>query len=177
MLLSSLRNGIRRILVVAGVLLVSCCGYHFPGGPGDTPFPPGTKTIVIRSAVNNTTVTGIETELTNGLRAEFALSRRLEPVRSDGDVVLTTVIASYRDTPVTYKADAKELTRIGTLKVLCNLERTDTNKVVWKKNLAASYSYLVTDSITETLSNRHRAISRMIRDIIIRIHRSLYEAF
>jgi hypothetical protein len=168
---------VRRILVITGVLLVAGCGYRFSGGPSETPFPPDVRTIVIRSATNNTTVTGIETELTNDLRGEFALGQRLKPVRSDGDVILNTVIATYRDTPATYKADGKELTRIGTLKVLCNLMQTAKKKVLWKRNFAASYSYLVTDSITETLSNRRRAISRMIQDIIIRIHRSLYEVF
>jgi outer membrane lipopolysaccharide assembly protein LptE/RlpB len=163
-------------VAIAAVLLGSC-GYHFSGGPKDNPFPPDVKTIVLKSAANNTIVTGIETELTNGLRREFALGTGLKPVGSGGDVVLTTVISSYTDTPATYKADGKELTRIGTLKVSCSLARADSKEVLWHKRVSSSHTYTVTDTITGTLSNRRRAISRMIKDIIPRIHRSLYDNF
>jgi hypothetical protein len=135
------------------------------------------KTVVLESAVNNTTITGIETELTNDLRQEFAVGRGLRPVRSDGDTVLKSIIASYTDTPASYKADGKELTRIGTLSVRCSLSRADTNKVMWNKDLSASHMYTVTDTISETLTNRRRAISRMIKHVIPRIYRSLHDDF
>ena len=162
---------------MSAFFFVAGCGYHFSGAAADTPFPPDLKTIVLESAINKTTITGIETELTNDLRDEFALGTRLKQVRSSGDVNLKTVIASYEDTPSTYRADGKELTRIGTLRVNCVLERADANKTLWKKDLAASYSYNVTDSIGGTLSNRRMAISRMIKDLIPRIHRSMYDKF
>lgn len=164
-------------LVMICLSFVSGCGYRFSGGPQDTPFPPDIKTIVIDSAVNNTTVTGIETELTNDMRNEFAFGTRLKPVRSGGDVTLKTVIASYEDMPATYKADGKELTRIGTLRIHCNLERAESKKTLWQKDFSSSYSYLVTDSISGTLSNRRGAISRIIKDLIVRIHSSLYDNF
>ncbi|MCA1961929.1 MAG: LPS assembly lipoprotein LptE [Desulfomonile sp.] len=164
-------------LCLVGLLAGSGCGYRFGAASDKTPFPPDIKTIVIKSAVNNTTITGIETELTNDLREEFALGTRLKPVRSGGQVVLDTVIATYDDTPAIYKADSKELTRVGTLKVACNLERADTREKLWQKVFTASHSYLVTDSISETLTNRRRAISSMIKDLIFRIHTSLYDNF
>lgn len=159
------------------LLFLFGCGYHFSGGPGDNPYPAELKTIVLESAVNTTIVTGIETELTNDLRQEFALGTRLKPIRSGGDVVLKTVIADYNDTPSTYRADGKELTRMGTLKVVCTLERSDSKKVLWHKDLAASYPYNVTDTISGTLTNRRQAISRMIKDLIPTIHRSMYDNF
>jgi hypothetical protein len=158
-------------------VVFSGCGARFSDAPGDTPFPPDIKTIVVESAVNNTSVTGIETELTNDLREEFALGTRLNPVRSGGDVTLKTIIAGYDDTPSTYRADGKELTRIGTLRILCSLEKRDTNKTLWKKDFSASNTYNVTDTIGETLSNRRGAISRMIKDLIPRIYRSMYDNF
>jgi hypothetical protein len=161
----------------AGMLFVFGCGYRFGGTSEDSPFPSDVKTVVLDSAVNNTTVTGIETELTNDLRSEFAVSRQLKPVRSGGDVTLKTVIGSYTDTPTSYKADGKELTRMGTLSVSCSLNRTGTNKVLWAKDLSASYSYNVTDTISETLSNRRRAVSQMIKHLIPRIHSALYDNF
>jgi outer membrane lipopolysaccharide assembly protein LptE/RlpB len=170
-------RSVRLVLSLSGFFLLAGCGYHFSGAPGDTPFPPDLKTIALESAINNTTITGIETELTNGLRDEFALGTRLKPVRSDADVTLKTVIGSYQDTPSTYRADGKELTRIGTLRVNCLLEQVDPKKILWKKDLSASYSYNVTDSIQGTLTNRRMAISRMIKDLIPRIHRSMYDKF
>jgi hypothetical protein len=164
-------------LIAAGLLCLSTCGYRFNGGPGEGAFPADIKTIVLESAQNKTTVTGIETELTNDLRSEFALGTGLTPVRSGGDSILKTIVASYTDTPSTYRADGKELTRMGTLKVACVLERTDNKKVLWKRDIFASDTYDVTDTIAGTLSNRRRAISHMIKDLIPRIHRSLYDSF
>ncbi|MCX5861943.1 MAG: LptE family protein [Deltaproteobacteria bacterium] len=158
-------------------LVIFGCGYRFSGAPADSPYPPELKTIVLESAVNNTTVTGIETEFTNALRREYALGTRLTQVASGGDLILKTVIASFEDTPSAYRADGKEATRIGTLKVLCVLDRADSKKGLWKKDFSASYTYDVTDSITETLSNRRRAISRIIKDLVPRIHRSMYDSF
>lgn len=164
-------------LSALGILVVYGCGYRFGTGVVASPFPPELKTVVVESAVNNTTVTGIETELTNDLRQEFAVGRGLAPVRSGGDTVLKTVIASYGDTPGTYKADGKELIHIGTLNVECSLSRSDTNQVIWSRNLASSHNYTVTDTISETLTNRRRAISRMIKNLIPRIYQSMHNAF
>jgi outer membrane lipopolysaccharide assembly protein LptE/RlpB len=165
------------VLAAAAVLFVLGCGYRFGGGPAENPYPADLKTILLESAVNTTTITGIETELTNDLRQEFALGARLQPVRTGGDVVLKTVITDYSDTPSTYRADGKELTRMGTLKVACTLARSDNSKVLWQKDLSASYPYNVTDTISGTLTNRRQAISRMIKDLIPSIHRSMYDNF
>lgn len=158
-------------------LLLCGCGYRFGAGTGESPFPEEVKTIELQSAQNNTTVTGIETELTNDLRREFALARGLDPVRSGGDVVLKTIISSYSDLPTSYKADGKELTRTGALHVRCALVRTATNKTLWSKDFSASHSYTVTDTIEETLANRRKAISSMIKQLIPRVQRSLYDNF
>lgn len=165
------------IVMTTMSLIAAGCGYRFAGDPGDSPFPPELKTIVLDSAVNNTTVRGIETEFTNALRSEFALGTRLKQVVSGGDLRLKTQILSFEDTPSAYRADGKEATRIGTLTVQCNLLKSHNNKEMWKKEFSASHSYDVTDSIAETLSNRRRAISRMINNLIPRIHRSLYDSF
>ncbi len=166
-----------RGLAVSLALLLSGCGYHFSGAPGDTPFPPDIKTIVVRSAVNNTTMTGIETELTNDLRREFAVGTRLKPVRSDGDVDLRTVISTYEDMPVSYRADGKELSRMGVLKVVCGVNRAGKNETLWKREFSSSHTYIVTDSTEGTLSNRREAISQMIKDLTVRIHSAMYDNF
>jgi outer membrane lipopolysaccharide assembly protein LptE/RlpB len=165
------------VLAAAALLFFLGCGYRFGGAPSDNPYPPELKTILLESAVNTTTITGIETELTNDLRQEFALGTRMKAVRSGGDVVLKTVITDYSDTPSTYRADGKELTRMGTLKVACALERSDNKKVLWQKDVSASYPYNVTDTISGTLTNRRQAISKMIKDLIPSIHRSMYDNF
>jgi hypothetical protein len=174
---AGLSSVIKSIAVFVICVFVSGCGLRFSSGFENTPFSPDLKTIMIESAVNNTTITGIETEITNQLRTEFALDKRLTPVRSGADVLLKTVIMEYDDTPSTYRADGKELTRIGTLKLNCFVERTQTKKNIWKKDLSASNTYNVTDTIAGTLTNRRQAISRMIKDLIPRIHQSLYNNF
>jgi hypothetical protein len=174
------RHGTRQKLLcsaLVGLLALGGCGYRFSGAPDDTPFPRDIRTIEVRSAINKTTITGIETELTNDLRTEFAVGTRLKAVRSGGDVILNTVISSYEETPPAYTAEGKELTRNGTLRIACSLERADNKKILWEKTLSSSLTYLVSDTVAETLTNRRRAISEMIRDLITHVQRSLYENF
>ena len=165
------------LLAVALLVILASCGYRFSGGPGSEPYPEGLKTIQVDSAINNTTVTGIETELTNDLRREFALGTRLDQVNNGGDLILKTSITMYEDAPAILKADGKELTRHGTLKVACSLSRADNKKVLWNKAFAASQTYNVTDSIGGALTNRRRAISQMIKDLVPRIQRSMFDNF
>jgi hypothetical protein len=166
------------VSIVVGVALsMAACGYRF-GPKGDSsPVSKDVVRLMVASVVNNTTITGIETELTNELRKELALSSRVSLVTSGGDATLTTLVESYRDTPVAYKADGKELTRVGALSVLCALVKEESKEIRWKRDFSSSHSYLVTDSITVTLSNRRRAISHIIRDLVIRIQSSLSDDF
>ncbi len=159
------------------ITAVAGCGYRFSGSRGDSPFPPSLKTISVNSAVNNTVVTGIETELTNELRREYSLGTAMKMVPDGADVYLKTIIVSYDDTPSAYRADGKELTRIGVIKVHTDLEKSQDKQSLWKKDFSASYTYTVTDSIAGTLSNRRKAISQMIRDLTPRIHRAMYDNF
>lgn len=159
------------------IAMIAGCGYRFNGARGDSPFPSNLKTIAVNSAVNNTVITGIETELTNEMRREYSLGTAMKLVSDGADVSLKTVIVSYEDTPSAYRADGKELTRIGVLKVHTDLEKNQDRQILWKQDFSASYTYTVTDSIAGTLSNRRKAISQMIRDLTPRIHRSMYNNF
>jgi hypothetical protein len=159
------------------LLVISGCGYRFGNGPAKSPFPLELKTIELRSAINNTAITGIEAELTNGLREEFALGSRLRQVRSGGHVILFTIISNYQDNPVTYKADGKELTRVGVLQVKCRLERSDSKQPLWSEDLSATRTYLVAETASGTLSNRRKAITLMIKDLVVRVSRALYDSF
>lgn len=169
--------------VLFGVIILFClaqasgCGYRFGGSRTDSTFPANLKTLSVNSVVNNTVITGIETELTNELRREYSLGSTMKLLPDGADASLKTSIVSYEDTPSAYRADGKELTRIGVLKVQADLQRNQDRQTLWKKDFAASYTYTVTDSIPGTLSNRRKAISQMIRDMTPRIHRAMYDNF
>ena len=164
-------------IVVIPFLICAACGYRFSEASKPAVFPSNAKNVLVESAVNNTVIAGVETELTNDLRREFALDPNLKTTVEDSDVMLKTTITSYVDTPSAYRADGKELTRSGTLRVKCSLVQSKTSKQLWKNEFSSSYTYTVTDTIQGTLSNRRRAISQMIRDLIPRIHRSIYDSF
>lgn len=177
---SIFKRGLQRsVLLILNILVLvtAGCGYKFGEASKPAVLPPNTTTILVGSAVNNTVITGVETELTNEMRREFALDTKLKSTVENGDVILKTVIASYDDTPSAYRADGKELTRLGTLRVSCSLLQSESRRILWKNDFSASYAYTVTDSIQGTLSNRRRAISQMIRDLAPRIHRSMYDSF
>ncbi len=165
------------VLVFCLFLMISGCGYRFSGSRDGSPFPPNLETLCVNSVVNNTVITGIETELTNELRREFSLGTTLKLVPEGGDASLKTSIISYEDNPSAYRADGKELTRIGVLRVHCVLEKNQDKQTLWKNDFTASYTYTVTDSIAGTLSNRRKAISQMIKDLTPRIYRAMYDNF
>lgn len=165
------------LILVTSLLTSWGCSYKFGEATKPSVFPSNAKSILIDSALNNTVITGVETELTNELRREFALDSNIKSTVENSDVILRTTIASYDDTPSAYRADGKELTRSGTLRVQCSLLQTGTSKQLWKNDFSDSRIYTVTDTIQGTLSNRRRAISQMIRDLTPRIHRSIYDSF
>jgi hypothetical protein len=68
------------ILLILNILVVVTvgCGYKFGEASKPAVLPPNTKTILVGSAVNNTVITGVETELTNEMRREFALDTKLK---------------------------------------------------------------------------------------------------
>ncbi|MGC8659330.1 MAG: LPS assembly lipoprotein LptE [Desulfomonilaceae bacterium] len=175
-LVRGLQLSIFPVLIIL-FLIFAGCGYRFSEASKPAVFPANTRNVLIESAVNNTVITGVETELTNELRREFALDPNLKTAVDDAEVILKTVIDSYVDTPSAYRADGKELTRSGTIRLKCSLIQANTSKQLWKRDLSSSYTYTVTDTIQGTLSNRRRAISQMIRDLVPRIHRSLYDSF
>jgi hypothetical protein len=158
-------------------LSLSACGYRFTGGAQDNPYPDKIKTIVINSVANNTTIRGLETELTNRLRREFALDDRLTPVRSQGDVVLSTKITSYEETASAFDAEGKEITRKAALRIMCGLKEPGARDYLWERNFSASSTYNVASSITDTLTNQRQALSRMIREIAPDVRRGLYDRF
>lgn len=165
------------VVVLYLIVTSAGCGYRFNGSRGDSPFPTNLKTIAVNSAVNNSIITGIETELTNEMRREYSLGTAMKLVSDGADVSLKTIIVSYDDTPSAYRADGKELTRIGVLRVHTDLEKNQDKQTLWKQDFSASYTYTVTDSIAGTLSNRRKAISQMIRELTPRIHRAMYNNF
>jgi TolB-like protein len=158
-------------------VLCNGCGYRFTGGAVDNPYPREIKTIVIESVINSTTIRGLETELTNRLRREFALANRLTPVRSEGDLVLATEITAYEETAAAFDAKGKEITRNGVLRVSLRLKKSETGDILWRQRFSASSTYNVASSITDTLTNQRQALSRMIEEIAPDIHRAMYEQF
>ena len=96
------------LLILMIFLFAQGCGYKFGEASKPAILPSNAKTILIESAVNNTVITGVETELTNELRREFALDPNLKSTVDDGDVDLKTVITSYDDTPSAYRADGQK---------------------------------------------------------------------
>lgn len=168
---------LRWIGILAVLLCISGCGYQFTGGVTDNPFPEDVKTIMISSVSNNTTIRGLETELTNQLRSEFGLGTRLRPVRSDGDATLSTDILSYEETVSAFNAAGKEITRKGTLTIQCALKNSKSGKALWQRNFSATSTYNVASSITDTLTNQRQALSRIIKEIVPDVHRSMYQRF
>ncbi len=170
-------NDLFRVGIWAALLFISGCGYQFTGVAADNPFPEEIKTIVISSSSNNTTIRGLETELTNQLRGEFGLGSRLRPVRSNGDATLSTDILSYEETVSAFNAAGKEITRKGALTIMCSLKNSKSGKILWQRNFSASSTYNVAASITDTLTNQRQALSRMIKEIVPDVHRSMYQKF
>jgi hypothetical protein len=129
-------------LILAAVLMVSGCGYHF--GASGTNLPASAQTIYISNFVNHTRQTGLNDEFMVYLKDEVASHKRLTIVdsASQADLDLSGQITQSLALPNAFNSVIEPTQYAETLVVRAWLRDRRTNKLLWSTNgLAGTENY------------------------------------
>jgi hypothetical protein len=125
---------IRRLAVLAVMLLGSACGYHF--GASGTNLPPSAQTIYIARFTNNTRQTGLNDEFMVYLKDEVASHKRLTIVDNPAaaDLELTGQVTQSLAIPNAFNAVIEPTQYAQTLVVRAWLKDRHSDKILWSTN-------------------------------------------
>ena len=124
----------RRLAILAAMLIASGCGYHF--GASGTNLPPNADTIYVARFTNQTRQTGLNDEFMIYLKDEIAKHKRLTIVDSPSaaDLELTGAVLQSVAVPNAFNS-VLEPTQYGeTLVVRAWLRDRSSGKLLWSVN-------------------------------------------
>jgi hypothetical protein len=123
-----------RLLVLAGLVLQSGCGYRFAAD--SSLLPKDARTIFIEPFVNRSRDVGLEKELASAMRGEFYRRGPLRVVdQSDlADVIVSCVIRSLENTVASVNGFDEALQYLSGMTVDMTLRRRETNEVLWRSD-------------------------------------------
>ena len=121
-----------RLLVLAGLVLQSGCGYRFAAD--SSLLPKDARTIFIEPFVNRSRDVGLEKELASAMRGEFYRRGPLRVVdQSDlADVIVSGVIRSLENTVASVNGFDETLQYLSAMTVDMTLRRRETHAVLWR---------------------------------------------
>lgn len=117
--------------LLALLLVLSSCGYHFAGAISR--LPDDVQSISLGPIANRTAEVGIERELLEALEDEISLRGRLAIApRGRADVELTGSIRGYENRPVAFNNRDEALQYQVAVSVTLALRRRGTRELLWK---------------------------------------------
>jgi len=157
--------------LVALMLLLFGCGYHFSGeGPGPRP---GLRSIAIPVFENSTSQAGLESRFATELRKDFILRSRLQVVPVDqAEGIMRGRITRIYTSQVGHRSSEQTIETRIYLTVDVRFEDTRTGEILWQD---PAYTYFTVyfhdreDPIV-TFENRRRALEFLVQEMAIRIH-------
>jgi len=165
-------------IALAALIFMSACGYHLKGmGSG---LPEEYKTIAISPVINKSFESDLGPLLDSAIAEEFSRTQRLQVVReAEADLVLTTTITNYSDSPVAFSAT--DQARNYRVQVIADsvLAVREGSRTVWKgKGLKETSDYSVAPgAITEAESSRRTAKEELAAELAELIHDYVFEGF
>jgi hypothetical protein len=134
-------NATRAGLFIAGLLLLTGCGYHFPGGA--TSLPGGGTKIHVRAFANATQEPGLVSGLQRAFETEVARRGNFEIVAGGAaDVILTGTIRQVDIRPVGFSQSDEALQYETVVTIAARLQNVRTQRIVWRiDHLSQNDSY------------------------------------
>lgn len=170
----------KRIFIVslAALVFISGCGYHLKGRGSS--LPEEFKTIAILPVINKSFQADLGPLLDLAIAEEFSRTQRLQMVsESEADLILTTSILKYSDTPASFSAG--DQARDYRLQVIIDsvLVARKGSGIVWKgKGLKEMSDYsVVPGEITGAESSRRTAKEELVAELAELVHDSIFEGF
>jgi len=121
-----------RLLVLAGLVLQSGCGYRFVAD--SSLLPKDARTIFIEPFVNRSRDVGLEKELASAMRGEFYRRGPLRVVDQSelADVIVSGVIRPLENTVASVNGFDEALQYLSAMTVDMSLRQRETNLVLWR---------------------------------------------
>jgi len=121
-----------RLLVLAGLVLQSGCGYRFVAD--SSLLPKDARTIFVEPFVNRSRDVGLEKELASAMRSEFYRRGPLRVVDQSelADVIVSGVIRPLENTVASVNSFDEVLQYLSAMIVDMTLRQRETNLVLWR---------------------------------------------
>lgn len=132
-------KGVRVIISLVLVLLVSSCGYHLSGTGGIV--PEGVRTISVPVFFNATKEPYVDVEVTQAVVEEFMTDGRLKVVSlEEAELALRGKVVKYEVTPLSYNPQAYVQQYRVHIVVDASLEDLRSKRVLWQeKGIQSSF--------------------------------------
>jgi len=165
-----------RLLLILVVLLLSACGYHFPGQGGA--LPGGVKRIHITMFDNLTREPLLENRLTTEIIEIFSGRPNLRQVAiEDAEAELTGRILSYDSRSISYQQGDQISKYRADMVVAVRLQRTDSQVLLWDGTVRWQTEY---DAAADKMLQRddeRRAQDELARRLAEEIYSRLLDDF
>ena len=165
-------------IVIAVFLFMGGCGYHLKGMGSS--LPEKYKTIAILPVENKSFQADLGPILDSVIAEEFSRTQRLRLLGElEADLVLTTTITKYTDSPASFSATDKAMNYRIQVVVDSLLVARKEKTVIWKgRGLRETSDYaVVPGEIASAENSRRAATEKLLGDLAERIHDSVFEGF
>ena len=167
------------VVVFAGLIAVSGCGYHTLGAA--THLPPDMKTLSVPLFATRTNAYHTETVMTNAVIREFAerTRYRITPAESTGaDAVLQGTILKEVITPFTYNSSTQQSSSfLITIIVSVTLKGADGKVLYQNPNYVYREQFQATTDLTTFIQEDPGAVERISRAFARQLVGDVLEGF
>ena len=155
---------IRAVIIVAGLVSLTSCGYRFAGSGGP---PQGIERIYIQLLDNKTTEPGVDVLITNELKNEFIQKYRGVLIdREHEEAVLSGAVVGIRTETVARRGALTSLERRVYMTIDLTLKSSGNERIWFAKGITTSDTYTVISGDKEGTEQNKR---RVLRDLARRI--------
>jgi outer membrane lipopolysaccharide assembly protein LptE/RlpB len=155
---------IKTLGILAGLMLISACGYHL-AGTGNT-LPPHLKTVAIPVFDNTSQEPDIHRDMTNVIRQSFINDGRLKVVnKSKADLVMKGVLNYYTLQAVSFDTQDVALEYYVALGVDINVKDMVKRKQFLKQNFTTKWDFRTTSDVINSEAARQVALNDAYKEL------------
>ncbi len=163
--------------VIFCLLLLSACGYSFPGKSGA--LPGGVKTIHIPLFRNLTAEPLLENQLSSTVSEVFAQSGKISQIekRDQAEAVLEGVISSYSNRALSYNKNDNISEYRSTMSLAVKLRQVSDERLLWQGDLRWDSDYFASDDKMRQEDLEQQAIDEITRRLAEELYFRLLDDF
>ena len=159
-----MRSNIKTLCILAGLMLVSACGYHLSGTQNT--LPPHLKTVAIPVFDNTSSEPDIHRNMTNIIRQSFINDGRLKVVNKDkADLVMKGVLNSYTLKAVSFDVDDVALEYYVALGVDIKVNDMVKRKQFLKENFTTKWDFRTDANVINSEAARQVALNNAYKEL------------